>query len=296
MNPRSVVLLVLACGGAALAAAGTVAADLSPALFDVRSFGALGDGKTIDTRAIQSAIDACGKAGGGRVLLPQGSYLSATVRLRSGVDFHLAQGARLVGIADPEAYGGFDADTWGKTRWNHGLIVGEGLHDISITGAGQIDGNKVFDPRGEEKMRGPHAVLLADCRNVTLCGVTLHEAANYALLFYGSSKVLVDGVTFEGGWDGVHFRGKPDAWNHDVRITGCKFYTGDDSIAGHYVEDGVVENCVVNSSCNGVRLIGPARRLTFSRCEFFGPGKFEHRTSRDLHRTNMLAALCIQPS
>ena len=64
-------------------------------------------------------------------------------------------------------------------------------------------------------------------------------------------------------------------------------YTGDDCIAGHYIEDAVIENCLINSSCNGVRLIGPARRLTFAHCEFFGPGRFEHRTSRDLHRTNM---------
>jgi hypothetical protein len=131
---------------------------------------------------------------------------------------------------------------------------------------------------------------------VTVRDVTIHESANYAMMFYGSQRVRVEDATFEGGWDGVHFRGKPDAWNHDVRIARCSFYTGDDCIAGHYVEDAVVEDCIINSSCNGVRIIGPARRLTFQRCEFFGPGKFEHRTSRDLHRTNMLAALIIQPS
>jgi hypothetical protein len=57
-----------------------------------------------------------------------------------------------------------------------------------------------------------------------------------------------------------------------------------------------VEDCLVNSSCNGVRLIGPAQRLSFLRCKFFGPGRFEHRTLSNLHRTNMLAAITLQPS
>jgi hypothetical protein len=106
----------------------------------------------------------------------------------------------------------------------------------------------------------------------------------------------VNDATFEGGWDGVHFRGSRERWNRDVRITGCRFFTGDDSIAGHYIQKGVVEDCLINSSCNGVRLIGPARGLSFTRCKFYGPGKFEHRTSANLHRTNMLAAITLQPS
>ena len=142
-------------------------------------------------------------------------------------------------------------------------------------------------------MRGPHTVLLGHCRGVTLRDVTIRDSANYAFFFLHSQQVRVENAVFEGGWDGVHFRGSPAAWNRDVRITGCRFFTGDDSIAGHLHRRRVVENCVINSSCNGVRLIGPARRLSFAKCEFYGPGKFEHRTSR---RTNMLAALCLQPS
>ncbi|MCH5376071.1 MAG: hypothetical protein JJ992_19040, partial [Planctomycetes bacterium] len=91
-------------------------------------------------------------------------------------------------------------------------------------------------------------------------------------------------------------RGSLERWNRDVRIKGCHFFTGDDSIAGHYIQNGVVEDCVINSSCNGVRLIGPARGLSFTRCKFFGPGKCEHRTPENLHRTNMLAGLILQPS
>jgi polygalacturonase len=265
--------------------------------FPVTRFGVVADDEAPDTAAIQAAIDACGQAGGGRVLFPPGTCLSGTLRLRSGVELHLPQGARLAGVKNLDAYAGFQAlegePRLPQSRWHRGLIVGENLHDIALTGTGVIDGNQVFDPQGEEKMRGPHTVLLGHCRGVTLRDLTIRDSANYAFFFLHSQQVRVENAVFEGGWDGVHFRGSSAAWNRDVRITGCRFFTGDDSIAGHYVEDGVVEDCVINSSCNGVRLIGPARRLSFSKCEFYGPGKFEHRTSG---RTNMLAALCLQPS
>ncbi len=270
-------------------------------VLDVRAYGARGNGDSVDTKAIQDAIDSCHAAGGGRVLLSAGTYKSGTLRLRDHVTVHLERGARLVGTSDLTAYSGFESGSLRNSRWNRGLIVGENLEDIAITGAGLIDGNKVFDPQGEEKMRGPHTILLKECRGVMLRDVTIRDSANYAFLFYACTNVRVENVTFEGGWDGVHFRGLDfrdgqARWNRDVLIRRCRFFTGDDCIAGHYIEDAVIEDCLINSSCNGVRVIGPAKRLNFRRCEFFGPGRFEHRTSRQLHRTNMLAGLLIQPS
>ena len=271
-------------------------AQETPSPVDVRAMGAKGDGLADDTEAVQRSIDTCSEAGGGRVFFPAGRYLCGSVRLRSNIELQLAAGARVIGTENLDAYLGFESGDWGKSRWNRGLIVGEGLENVAIAGEGTIDGNKVFDPKGEAGMRGPHTVLLSDCRNVTLDGVTFRNSANYAFFFYASSRVRVRNATFEGGWDGVHFRGSLDRWNHDVRISDCRFYTGDDCIAGHYIKDGVVENCLINSSCNGVRLIGPAQGLTFKRCRFEGPGKFEHRTRENLHRTNMLAGIILQPS
>src|SRR6185503_6381370 len=74
-----------------------------------------------------------------------------------------------------------------------------------------------------------------------------------------------------------------------------QLFTGDDCIAGWYWEDTLIANCVINSSCNGIRLIGPAKNLVIHDCLFYGPGKFEHRSSRDQKRRNMLAGLCLQP-
>jgi hypothetical protein len=77
-----------------------------------------------------------------------------------------------------------------------------------------------------------------------------------------------------------------------VRIVGCQFYTGDDSIAGRYWDNVVINKCIVNSSCNGIRLIGPAMHLIVDHCLFYGPGQQPHRTS---NRRNMLSGINLQP-
>jgi len=155
-----------------------------------------------------------------------------------------------------------------------------------------IDGNKVFDPTGEERMRGPHTFVLINCRKVTVRDVSFLDSANYAILFQISNQVDIRNVKFTGGWDGVHFRGAPNRPCRDVSIVGCQFFTGDDSIAGRYWENTLISNCIVNSSCNGIRLIGPATHLIVHDCLFYGPAIHPHRTSK---RHNMLAGLNLQP-
>jgi len=273
---------------------GTTAAERG--IFDVRDCGAVGDGKTLDTAAINKAIEACAQAGGGQVRLTPGRYLSGTVHLKSHVTLFLEAGAVLVGTPDLDQYQHptvpdfMPEAKWGK--WHRALILGDGLGDIGIAGQGVIDGNKVFDPTGEERMRGPHTFVFVNCRNVTVQDVTFIDSANYAIFFQISDDVDIRHVTFTGGWDGVHFRGAPERPCRNVSIIGCRFYTGDDSIAGRYWENALISDCIVNSSCNGIRLIGPATHLTIHNCLFYGPGVQPHRTS---NRYNMLAGINLQP-
>ena len=90
----------------------------------------------------------------------------------------------------------------------------------------------------------------------------------------------------------MHYRGAPGHWCHNVNIFGCQFFTGDDSIAGSYWVNTVILGCTLNSSCNGIRLIGPARHLIVDHCLFYGPGLRPHRTSG---RTNTLSGIILQP-
>ena len=285
---------VLVMVGLMAAAQPVIAARLG--VFSIRDYGAVGDGKTLDTIAINRAIEACAAAGGGQVLFPPGRYLSGTVHLKSHVTLLFEAGATLVGTKDLDKYqyptlpAFMPEARWGK--WHRALILGDGLEDIAIAGQGVIDGNKVFDPTGEERMRGPHTFVFVNCRKVAVRDVSFVDSANYAILFQISDRVDIRNVKFTGGWDGVHFRGAPERPCRDVSIVGCQFLTGDDSIAGRYWENTLISNCIVNSSCNGIRLIGPARHLVIHDCLFYGPGIHPHRTSK---RHNMLAGLNLQP-
>jgi hypothetical protein len=268
-------------------------------VFNVRDHGAAGDGATLETTAINRAIEACAASGGGQVLFPPGRYLSGTVQLRSHITLFFEAGARLMGTTNlaeyrqptPPAF--LPEARWGK--WHRGLIIGEGVEDVTIAGAGVIDGNKVFDPTGEERMRGPHTIIFVNCRRFVLRDVSIVDSANYAVFFQASDDVDIRHVKFVGGWDGVHWRGAPERWCRNVNIIGCQFYTGDDSIAGRYWDNTVIADCILNSSCNGIRLIGPATRLIVNNCLFYGPGQQPHRTSREARRTNMLSGIILQP-
>jgi hypothetical protein len=267
--------------------------------FNIRAHGAKGDGQTHDTVPIQAALDGCRDAGGGQVLFPPGRYLSGTVHLRSKVALWFEAGATLVGTTNLNAYEQptvpdfLPEAKWGK--WHRALLLGENVEDVTLAGPGIIDGNKVFDPTGEERMRGPHTLAFVNSRGVTVRDLTFLDSANYAVFFQVSDDVEFRNVKFVGGWDGIHWRGAPERWCHNVRILGCQFFTGDDAIAGRYWSNTIIQDCLINSSCNGIRLIGPATRLTVANNLFRGPGEQPHRSSAEQRRTNMLSGILLQP-
>jgi len=276
------------------------AAPAPSGVCSVRQYGAVGDGKTLDTAAFRNAITACTKAGGGEVLVPPGRYLTGTIRLASNITLQLDAGAEIIGTSDLTQYEAYDptgvsTSPMSASPWFRALVLGSNVENVTIAGHGAINGNKVFDAEGEEHMRGPHGIIFGNSHNIHLRDVSIRDAANYAVLLMYTSDVEVRGVKVTGGWDGIHFRGWKDKPCRNVTITDSEFYTGDDSIAGWYWENAVIAHCILNSSCNGIRLIGPAKGLIVNDCLFFGPGRFEHRTSREKHRTNMLAGILLQP-
>lgn len=264
----------------------------------VKDFGAQGNRAALDTEAIQKALDEAGAKGGGRVVFPPGVYTIGTVHLRDRVELHLQKGAVIQGTTNLDAYktwSGKDSRLPKRHHRHWAMFLGEGVKGIAFTGEGIIDGQDVYDPVGEEKMRGPHTILLGGCEGVRLQGITLRRSGNYAFLAYFTHQVSIEMVWFIGGWDGVHFRGAEGDWSRGLTIRECVFQTGDDAIAGCFQKDARIEKSSINSSCNGIRIIGPMENFSVEDCQFPGPGVEPHRTSGERRRTNMLAAIALQP-
>src|SRR5262249_53894780 len=153
-----------------------IASSATGKTFSVRDCGAKGDGESLDTAAIQKALDECGKAGGGTVLLPRGTYLSKPIFLRSNMTLQLDEGALLKATDEPNDF----ADSK-EGRGVLAFINGSNLTNITIAGKGTIDGSgeRWWPPVKEAKKTGqpeprrrPRMVVLSKCNGIRVQGIT----------------------------------------------------------------------------------------------------------------------------
>ena len=181
----------------------------------------------LQTSAIQKAIDDCFLAGGGRVVIPCGIFLTGGIRIRSGVQLYLESGAILKGSRDPEDYLGYledrvepveieeigDTPKTGRSavstsRWCNALIHAFDAHDFSVIGekGSYIDGSNVYDSQGEQSCRGPHGMSIWRCKNMHFEGYTLINSSNWAHAIFKSQNITFKNVTVHGGFDGIDIR------------------------------------------------------------------------------------------
>jgi hypothetical protein len=249
--------------------------------FNVRNFGAAGDGVRSDTVAINKAIQTASQAGGGTVLVPAGSYLSGTIHLQDNVTLWIDAGATILGTKDLADY------RWpqGGREWDGAIILANGVRNVALMGRGTVNGQNLNNPKGEERIRGPHAILFNNSKDILVRDITVKDAGNYALILRSCERVNIDNVTAFNGYDGINM--------HDVRsatISNSRIYTGDDALAGAYWENVTVTNCILNSSCNALRVGG--RNVLINNCLIYGPGEYAHRLG---FRRNMEAGFQILP-
>jgi polygalacturonase len=204
-----------------LAGAALMAASAPSHSVDVRDFGAKGDGRTLDTAAINQAIAAADAAGGGTVLFPPGAYLSSSIRLRSNITLYLESGATIVAAdpavapydpPEPNEWGDrFHYQDYGHSHWENSLIWGIGLHDVSILGPGLIHGrglNNGFELlSGTYRDGGPgtgnKAIALRDCSNVTLRDFAILHGGHFGILATGVSNLTIDNLRIDTNRDGM---------------------------------------------------------------------------------------------
>jgi polygalacturonase len=214
----------------------------SISVYNVRAFGARGDGRTLDTPAINKAIKAAAAAGGGTVLFPSGAYLSVSIHLKSNVTLYLDQGSTIV-AAEPSAGVAYDPpepNPWdkyqdfGHSHWHNSLIWGENLENISILGPGRIWGkglvrsgaqsrtsaqndalrdtqtDKTAAPFGYPNPRdavetgwGNKSISLKLCRNVIIRDISILHGGHFAILATGVDNLTIDNIKIDTNRDGI---------------------------------------------------------------------------------------------
>lgn len=186
--------------------------------YNVKDYGAKGDGQTIDTKAIDAAITAASEKGGGTIFFPAGTYLSFTIHLKSFITLHLDNGAVLE-TADVKKYG-LDYDTaepnptdmyqdFGHSHWRNSLIYGENLQNIAITGLGTIFGNGLTREGFKTPGMANKAIALKLCRNVVIKDISILMSGHFAILATGVDNLILDNLKVDTNPDPQEFGDMP---------------------------------------------------------------------------------------
>jgi len=224
-------------------------------VYNVKSFGAKGDGKTLDTPAINKAIDAAAAAGGGTVRIPAGNYLSVSIHLKSNITLYLDQGATIIAASpsDGVKYDSPEPNEWekyqdfGHSHWHNSLIWGENLSNVSILGPGMIWGKGLVRSGSQSRTQqqndalnsararepktpfgypnprdaveagwGNKSISLKLCRNVIIRDVTILHGGHFAILATGVDNLTIDNLKIDTNRDGIDI----DACRN-VRVSNC---------------------------------------------------------------------------
>ncbi len=178
-----------------------------PESYNVRSFGALGDGKAIDSPAINKAIEAAALAGGGTVRLPAGNYLCGSIHLQSNIQVLIDAGAAITGASDSanaydaaEEFPGKPYQDGGHSHFHNSLIWGENLSNVTISGPGMINGGGLSS---SSDRTGNKAICLKLCRNVIIRDITIAHGGWFGILATGCDNLTIDRITIDTNRDGM---------------------------------------------------------------------------------------------
>jgi polygalacturonase len=303
-------------------AATDAAAPVASRVFDVKAFGARGDGKALDTDAINRAILAAAATGGGTVSFAPGTYLSASIRLKSNITLYLEAGATIEAanptvapcdppepndLADQHQYQDF-----AHSHWHNSLIWGIDLENVSIVGPGRIYGKGLdsgFDrfadeAKGEHRYRanpagsGNKAIALRDCRNVVLRDFSLLHGGWFGILATGVDNLTIDHLLIDTNRDGMDI----DACRN-VRVSGCSVNSPwDDGIClkASYAlgrlkacEDITISDCYLAGSFDEGTLLDGTFKWSEPAYQSYGTGRIKLGTESNGDFKNIAITNCV---
>ncbi len=276
---------------------------------NVKVYGAKGDGTNIDSHAINEAIRTAAEAGGGTVYLPAGTYLCFSIRLASNINLHIDRGA-VIKAAKATEKEGYDLpedndshyQDFGHSHWKNSLIWGIGLHNVSITGYGMIDGTDALTRggrKGSPIAMANKAVGMKECRNVTIKDITMLMCGHCALLFTGVDNLTIDNVRCDTN---------RDAFDIDccanVMVSNCQVNTlNDDAIVlkssyglgyAKATENVTITNCIVSGYDPGTMLDGTYRTTINVAPDRDGPtGRIKLGTESNGGFRNIAISNCV---
>ncbi|MEO6522129.1 MAG: glycoside hydrolase family 28 protein [Mucilaginibacter sp.] len=240
--------------------------------YSVKTYGATGNGKTVDTRAIDKAIETAAAAGGGTVYFPAGDYLSVTIHLKSNVGLYLDHGATIIadekGYDLPEKNANEIYQDYGHSHFHNSLIFGENLENISITGPGKIWGKGLLRTSTKTTVNegfGNKTISLRLCRNVILRDFTVQHGGWFVLLLTGVDNMTIDNLKMDTNRDGMDIISCKN-----VRVSNCFVNSPqDDGIClksdyslnyARSLENVTITNCQVSGYDEGSLLDGTYKR------------------------------------
>ena len=249
-----------------------VSADCEPLYgkkYVITDFGAVSDGATLNTQAIQSAIDTCHSNGGGVLYIPEGTFLTGSLFFRQGVDLYLAKGSVLKGTVNPEDYPQVQTRWEGEEKvWTAALVNFSDMTDVDITGQGLIDGagdqwmERFPRNTSELKTGRPRLIAIQNCRDVSVCNFSFKNHACWGLFILYSENVRVQDLTIRAAHNIISSDGIDVDSSRNVHIIGCDIDVNDDCIA---IKSGKDED--------GRRVNRPAEDILVEKCHFrYGHG------------------------
>jgi polygalacturonase len=242
----------------------SVAQAQQAGIYNVKDYGAVGDGTHLDTESVNAAINAASKAGGGTVLLPAGEYVCFSVRLKSNVNLHIGAGATIVAANMDEHEGRYDdpePNIWGDSlhyqdfghsHFHNSLIWGEGLENVSITGSGLIHGKGLQRWGNPRPGLGNKSIALKKCRNVILRDFSILHGGHFAILATGVDNLTINNLKIDTNRDAIDI----DCCRH-VRVSDCSLNSPND-------------DALVLKASYALGYAAPCENVTITNCAVYG--------------------------